>query len=336
MEEDRWRAGALDRKIWDEELSDWVAEEIFDSHVHVFYADEQNPGGAGVAAGGEVGIDEIERWDSELLPNRRLSRFLVGMPFRRIEVERMARFVIEQARKVRGAYAFPVVTPDMESGLLHAIAEEELVVGLKPYRFYAVSGDPDECRISEFLPESILRVANEHRLIVLLHLSKRRGPADPENLADLEHYAARYPDVIWQLAHCARSFNPWFLEQSVARLKEIPNLYFDTSAVCESDVFDILFSEVPPERILYGSDNLPVHIAGGKYTAFGDGWVYLTRGNEALASASYCDNTPAAMIYEELRAMKRSMRCCGFDDEKKRMIFSENARRLVARKSEEG
>lgn len=324
-----WRRSEVDRRIWEEELADWLPSELIDAHAHVFYADEQNPGGAGVSAGGQVGIDVVEHWDRELLPDRSVSRFLVGMPFRKIDVRRMADFVLEQASD--GGFAFPVVTPDMELSLLESLAADSRVIGLKPYRFYSTTGDPDECRINEYIPEEFLRIADERRLIVLLHLSKRRGPADPENLVDLARLAERYPNVVWQLAHCARSFNATFLEKSVGRLKEIPTLYFDTSAVCESDVFDILFSEIPIERILYGSDHLPVHVAGGKYAAFGDGWLYVTRGTEAVDSITYCDNRPAAVVYEELRAMKRSMKACGLDTDEKRHIFSENARRLAER-----
>ena len=55
--------------------------------------------------------------------------------------------------------------------------------GLKPYRWY--TEDPVECRITDMLPEHLIELADERGLLVVLHLGKRLGVADEQNIADL-------------------------------------------------------------------------------------------------------------------------------------------------------
>lgn len=203
-----------------------------------------------------------------------------------------------------------------------------MVAGFKPYRFMSSTGEVDECSITDFLPEHQIEVANTYGLIILLHMSKRMGPLDPDNLRDLQRLTAKYPGVKWQLAHCARSFNPIFLERSISTLKQIPNLWYDTSAVCEPEVFDILFSEIPVERILYGSDHNPPHVDGGKYIAFGKAWMWLHPGTADL-NLTHCDPRPFPMVYEELRAMKNAMQNAGYGKGEKEAIFYTNTKELI-------
>jgi glutamate-1-semialdehyde 2,1-aminomutase len=227
------------------------------------------------------------------------------------------------------AAAFPVVSPDMDKSKVEEIAGHPLVAGFKPYRLMSSTGDVDECSITDFLPEKQIEAANTYGLIILLHMSKRRGPEDPENIKDLKRLTEEYPRVKWQLAHCARSFNPLFLERSISQLKEIPNLWYDTSAVCESEVFDILFREVPTDRILYGSDHMPGHVDGGKYVAFARGWMYLNPKTADL-NLTHCDPGTFPMVYEELRAMKNAMKNAGYGDKEKEAVFFSNTKNLIA------
>ena len=52
--------------------------------------------------------------------------------------------------------------------------------GLKPYRTFA--SDPANGRIQDFLPESFIEVAHDMGLAITMHLAKKTGPADPENI----------------------------------------------------------------------------------------------------------------------------------------------------------
>ena len=96
-------------------------------------------------------------------------------------------------------------------------------MGLKPYRYFSVTGDVNECRIHEFLPHAQLELANQLGLWVTMHLSRSNGCGDSHNLDDLEEFTTkRYPQIKWILAHCARSFTYWPIRQAIERLREDP------------------------------------------------------------------------------------------------------------------
>src|SRR5690606_4921364 len=88
-------------------------------------------------------------------------------------------------------------------------------------------------------------------------------------------------------------------------LRDLKNVWYDTSSVCESDSFDALFSSVGVERVMYGSDDIPVGIMRGKYVSFGRAWSFLSESNHTLA-LSHCDGRMTFTRYEQLRAMRRA------------------------------
>lgn len=323
------RLNATARRVWEEELSDFVPQELFDAHTHVSYPL------AAIAAAGvlgeseELSADVLDAWDAALFPGRTIGRFVLGTPYPGIDLQRMNRYTLSQAEGRANHAAFVVVQPDMDLEELRRLCRRPEVAGLKPYRFYATTRDADECRITDFLPQAQVALAHEHRLTIVLHLSTREGPADHRNLADLRYLAADYPNAEFQLAHCARAFNPVFLARAMEELQRIPRLMYDVSAVCESDVFDILLRNVSPDRILYGSDHMPVHIAGGRYAAFGEGWQFIPAGASG-DSLSYCNAEAIPTVYEQLRAMRRSIERVGLTRDQLEAVFFRNGRRLAA------
>ena len=228
-----------------------------------------------------------------------------------------------------------LVYPSMTSEELERLIHEHGFKGFKPYRFYAATGDPVECRISDMLPEEQIEVANRHGLIVMLHLPKRDAIADPENLAELECFTSRYPRVKWILAHCARSYSAWAIERAASVLRNLANVWYDTSSVCESDAIEALLSAVGVERVMYGSDDLPVGVMRGKYIAFGYAWAYLSPENHSL-DLSHCMGQMTFTRYEQLRAMRRACRRLGLTRDQIEGLFCDTALRLVGSVGDSG
>jgi len=201
-------------------------------------------------------------------------------------------------------------------------------MGFKPYRFYATTGDPVQCRIGDMLPEHQIAVADRYGLIVMLHLPKRDAIADPDNIADLGQFTAQYPNVKWILAHCARSYLAWPIERVAAELRELPNVWYDTSSVCESDAMEALLATVGVDRVMYGSDDLPVGVLRGKYIAFGYAWAYLSPDNHSL-DLSHCNGQMTFTRYEQLRAMRRACRRLDLSRPQIEDLFLNTATQLV-------
>src|SRR4051794_152978 len=281
----------LDRRIWLEELDEFVPARVYDAHTHIYrwahYGHPEKEETAYYVPFGrdypEATWDMADACDAALFPGREVHRLAFPFPFAsHADFEASNAFLAEQVRHDPLSAGLMLVHPDMAADQVEREVVRSGFVGFKPYPFYASSGDAVNCRLTEFMPERLIEVADRRGLIIMMHLSKQDAIADPENLADLEDLTGRYPRVLWILAHCARSYSCWAIEKAAPRLRSIPNLWYDTSSVCESDAFDALYSTVGIGRVMYGSDDIAVGVLRGKYIAFGFAWAYLSPSNQAL------------------------------------------------------
>ncbi len=331
-------ANDLDRRIWLEELEWLLPVRVFDVHTHVYRwefnldpAKDRGPFADPVGRGWPESTWELlDACDAALLPGRTVQRLCFGFPFApACDLVASNRFAAAQVSGRSGSRALLLVEPSMTAEAVERQIDELGMAGLKPYRFYSRSGDAVDCRVTDFLPEHQLAVADRRGLIVMLHLARRQGIADPVNLNDLDRLTGRYGNVKWILAHCGRSYAAWAIEQAGDRLRRWPNVWYDTSSVCESDAIEALVQCVGPERVMYGSDDLPVGVLRGKYIAFGRAWAFLSETNHSL-NLSHCDPRMTFTRYEQLRAMARAVRRLGLSHAQVEALFFETARRLVA------
>jgi glutamate-1-semialdehyde 2,1-aminomutase len=218
-----------------------------------------------------------------------------------------------------------LVNPRMSAAEVEANVRRTGLIGFKPYRWYA--DDPVDGRITDFMAEPQIAVADRLGLIIMMHLSKRDGVADRDNIDDLERLSERYPNAKWVLAHCARSYAPWMIEKSAARLRKLHNVWYDTSTVCDSDALDALYTGVGLDRVMYGSDDM-IGPMRGKYVTFGKAWAYLSPTNHQM-SLAHCDGRMTFTRYEQLRAMKRGARGVGLNAAQRQALFYDTARALV-------
>jgi glutamate-1-semialdehyde 2,1-aminomutase len=148
------------------------------------------------------------------------------------------------------------------------------------------------------------------------------------NVDDLLRLTSDYGDAKWILAHCGRSYSAWAIERAAERLRGVPNIWYDTSSVCESDAIEALLAGVGPDRVMYGSDDLPVGVARGKYIAFGYAWGFLSETNHSI-DLSHCDPQMTFVRYEQLRAMRRASLRLGLTHSQIEDIFCNTATQLV-------
>jgi glutamate-1-semialdehyde 2,1-aminomutase len=327
----------LDRRIWEEELAGFVPERVYDIHTHIyrwaFNTDPNKNSGPYYQFAGttyaEADWSMLHACDAQLFPGRTVHRLAFPFPFSpAVDFVASNEFVAAQTRNDPLSGALMLVHPSMSADDVEHEVDRLGVLGFKPYRFYATSGDPVNCRFTEFMPEHLIEVADRRGLIIMMHLAKRDAVADQENIDDLVRLSAKYPRAKWILAHCARSYSAWAIEKAAKHICELPNIWYDTSSVCESDAFDALYSNVGIERVMYGSDDVPVGVLRGKYVAFGNAWAYLSETNHSL-NLSHCDGRMTFTRYEQLRAMRRAAKRLNITAAQNRALFYDTAVALV-------
>ena len=323
----------IDRRIWEEELEGFLPQKIFDGHAHVYMpefcrtqpGDDPPEGNTWENRPCKTGDrDVLEECFSALLPGREMHYLMIPWVFRRGDYDGLNRFTAAQAAGDPLSAASMVVRPSDTPEQLAEAIDAHGFRGVKPYMYYVPPGDGKNCRITDMFPEPQIEVADERGLVVTLHLGKALAIADEENIEDLVRLSGRYPNVKWVLAHLARCLVPWPLERAIDRIKGLPNVWYDFSSVCNSEVYEIAFRNVPLDRIFYGSD-IPVATQRGTYVGFGYAWAHLGEEEIGHLGLSHCDPRPTFILYETLRAARRAIVREGFSAEQIEDLFYHNA-----------
>jgi hypothetical protein len=324
-----------DRQIWEEELAEFVPDRIFDAHCHLFWNGAMRPGSES-APRSEANLCDLLEWGDAMFPGRRMNFLILGMPKAGTDIDQHNDLLAEQVALDPGSRANRLVTPECEIDRIKQDLENSGFIGLKPYRIYSSTGDINNCRIHEYLTHEQMELANDLGCWVTLHLSRAQGCADELNLQDLEDYTSkRYPRIKWILAHCARSFTYYPIQQAVDRLRDMPNIWYDLSAVTTLHPFITLFQKENLERIFYGSDGIDSAFFHGKYVTFGRYW-YQVYPDDAGFSVAHTDARPILCIYEQLLAMKQAAEVAGLSEDEIEGIFWRNAHTALEIDNEPG
>lgn len=331
-----WQPNDLDRRIWAEELDDFVPTDLFDVHTHIhrwtFFTDPDKSSGPYAQTIGryfpEVTWRLADAIDAALMPGRKVERLSFPFPYPApCDFDAANAYVAAQSALAPRSAGLMLVHPGMGTEEIEATLQRTGLIGLKPYLVYAQGAVPADAGITDFLPEPQIALADRLGLVIMMHLSKRQAVADPDNIAEILRLSEKYPNSKWVLAHCARSYSAWAIEAAAERLRGLPNVWYDTSSVCEADAFDALYTGVGADRVMYGSDDM-IGPMRGKYISFGYAWACLTPDNHGL-NTSHCDGRMTFIRYEQLRAMKRGARRVGLSQTQRRALFHDTARDLV-------
>jgi hypothetical protein len=186
--------------------------------------------------------------------------------------------------------------------------------------------------VDDMVGETAMGLANELKLVVLLHLPRSGRLADPLNIASLQRLAKSYPQAQIVLAHCGRSYCPGIMQKGIGALQGLENLYFDVSMVQDPVVLQILLEHVSSSRVLFATD-LPVAAMRGRRVCVNDHWVDVVRepsqGSAYRLSAETLNAT--FMVYEIARAVRDAAQLSGLSREETRSIFYTNGMAILSR-----
>jgi len=318
---------AFDQEIWDTELASFVPETVYDMHIHM-WSEIHRGQLTSEATGLRLDIDYKDHiaWAQKLFPGREMHYLLLGTPIPGgINIEGHNDWMAQEMKQDPESAINMLVTPDMTPDYVAEQVRKHNFLGLKPYRIFAP--EPHHCRIQDFLPESFIEVADHLGLAITMHLSKPDGPADADNQKDLTYYTKRYPRAQWILAHCARAFNCFMLERAIQFLTQLPNIWYDTSAVNDLYSHYLLMKYEDRNRIMFGSDNIVAGCDRGKYITYGRAWALQEGITETTA---HCDSRATLVIYEQLRQEKQVAEMLELTDSEITDHFSGNAKRFLS------
>jgi predicted TIM-barrel fold metal-dependent hydrolase len=206
-------------------------------------------------------------------PSRDYQAVCFGYPTPASDWKLDTAYVAEAARS--HAELWPLVLAGSDLGLSRQQYESALAEG----HFYGFKvflnwygDDYGDRRVEDMLGPTEIALANERRLVIVLHVPGRGRLADPRIQAGVKWLSRACPAGQIVLAHCGRCYLPSEMQMGITSLRGLPNVWMDTSMVMDPVVFQIALNEIGPGRLLFGTD-FPVAAMRGRRVRVMDHWV---------------------------------------------------------------
>lgn len=311
-----------------------LPERLFDAHAHIYRTGDLNlekkshvlPNIA------EVSIDY---WKTNLSKQLGEGVILEGglfcpYPSPQCDIIAANNWLIDELKKYPQSRGLILIEPKSDISLVKKFIDNPQIVGFKPYYFFAKNGS--EPTADEFLPEWAWKMAHEKKLLLLIHLVRQGALADKDNALQLYANCRRYPQATAILAHAGRGFHPGNTVKGVRTLSGLQNIYFDNSAICESQALFAILKEFGPTRLLWGSD-FPLSEMAARCVGAGNGFLWLDPTSIVWENQTTC--VPAPLGLESIRALKEAGEYFGLNKTDYQKIFCDNAMKLLGMKKQE-
>lgn len=331
----------VDLPFYRGEIAPVLPPRVLDFHTHVWTkANWKETPWATDAAGGKYMVTNEEYPPEKMLadgrtcfPDREYHAVCFGYPTPAVDWAKDTAYVAAAARQHAGLY--PLVLGGCELGLSREQYEQALgqggFYGFKVFLNWYGDNYGDK-RVEEMLGPVEMSLANERRLIVLLHVPRRGRLADPIVQAGVERLAKDWPQAQIVLAHCGRCYVPAEMKQALPLLRRVPSLYLDSSMVMDPVVLQMVIDTVSPEHLLYATD-FPVAAMRGRRVRVMDHWVDVTLAGypESAFRVQSAGIHATFMAWEIALAVRWAAELTKIGDARLRDIFWGNGRTLLQR-----
>jgi len=314
-------------------LKGFVPALTFDSHAHIYRLKDEDFDFyvKGKSAWFKSGPEQvtIKLWKThmkKLLGKNPSSGFFSVVPFMKDVFEKGNEFLLKQLAENADCYGLLFVTPDSETDRIERYLKNSQIAGLKVYHVFSNLQPTLDSPVCGFLPERFWEIAHHYKLVILLHPVRYYTIADPSNYLFIRKMCRKYPRVKLILAHMGASFNTYNFEAGIDRLRDIENIWVDTSVICESSTIVSAIKKLGVHKVLWGTD-YPLSERIGRSFTIGNGFLWLDTENFNWKNFSACE--PVCFGLESLRALKQASEHAGLTASEIQDIFYFNAVNLL-------
>ena len=333
----------LDKKIYEEELKDFLPDRIFDVHTHVWLdrlVDKANypQNNRAVTWPSKVArdnsIEDLEESFRLMFPGKECKALM----FTSARASKANNDYVAEASRKTGWPALYYSHPEESADQIEERIREGHFLGLKGYLNLSPDYLPEkEIRIFDFFPKYQLERLNQLGAIMMLHIPRDGRLKDPVNLAQMMEIYEEFPNIRMIIAHIGRAYAPEDVGNAFEILKRTPEMVFDFTANCSDFAIEACMRFTGPKRLMFGSD-LPIlrmrtHritengtyinlVPKGLYgDVSGDRHMREVEGEEAEKITFF--------MYEELLAFKRVCEKLGMTRQDVEDMMYGNAQRMV-------
>ena len=319
-----------DHQLFQDELASFLPDRIFDAHAHLCHPDFYQTTTEDLPK--NFGSKEYFHWIKCLHGDKTVKAFFLTFvwPYSHDTNLTIAnQWTADNTNLSDNTYGAYYFRPSDDPEFIRQEVKRLKLQGLKCYYITAPIKDKFNADIPDYLPEPVVKVANEQGWSITLHLVKKKAVADPGNIFWIRKYCKKYPNIKLILAHSARGFQPSNNLQGLKELTDLPNLYFDTSANCSAFAHQVVIKLFGHKKLLYGTD-APISMARGTTFPLGDGFIWFdTRAHkEILEQSKSIAGKPVLLGLEHLRSLKWATWAMSLSDSQIEDIFYNNAAEL--------
>ena len=312
---------------------------VLDFHAHTWRREDfrnvpwesGQEGGRYMVVRTQYPLDELLADGSTLFPDRSYQAVCFGMPTPAADIAGTNAYLAD----VRNNACFPLMIMGSDRHDTEGIRRDVIAGGFWGYKVYLpwFGNDYGDIRVWDLFSEESLQVADEMRLVILLHVPGSDRLAHPRTQAEVRDLAKRYPSAQFVLAHCGRCYMPRQMLNAIDAVKDVENVYFDTSMVMDPAVLSIVFQRMDSRRVLFGTD-LPVPMMRGSRVSIGTHWVDVVL-DEGYPPSGYRvasnDFQATFMAYEIVNAILVAGEIARLSSDEISQIFYDNGKAVLDR-----
>jgi len=329
----------IDLPFYRNEIKPLLPEQILDFHAHIWSkqhwkavpSEDNSKGGKYMVVETEYIKEELERDVNRILPDNSYSAVCFGMPTPAADIDKTNLYAAEAGKE---EWIYPLMIAGKDLAPQEKIEEELKINGFYGYKVLLnwFGDDYGNVTVEDMLSPVEMELAEKYRLVVLLHVPRSGRLADPEIQQGVKNLSRDYPNAQIVLAHCGRCYLPDQMKRAIKSIRDLDNVYMDTSMVMDPVALQMVLEEIDSSRVLFATD-FPVPAMRGRRVYVMDHWVDLVLpGTAESAFRVQSENFRATfMVYEIVLAIRRAAERVKLPEEKLTAIFHHNGMEVLDR-----
>jgi len=329
----------IDLPFYRGEVAPALPPRVLDFHTHTWERDHWREvpwesdvqGGKYMVTWHDYGPDALLGDARRAFPDRESSAVCFGYPSPAADTSK-TNAGAALAGERRGLYPLMVTGRDMLSK--HELEREITENGFFGFKVYLNwhGDDYGSVRVENLIGPNEMELADDLRLVVLLHVPRAGRLADPDVQDGVRRLSSEYPRASIVLAHCGRAYLPDEMKRAIHSVRDLQNVFLDTAMVMDPTVLQIVFNEIDSRRVLFGTD-FPVAAMRGRRVYVMDHWVDVVL--DGYPPSAY--RVPSSgiratfMAWEIVLAIRRAAEMAGLSAEERSSIFHDNGMALLRR-----